>query len=459
MLIPQSVLSNVIQSALSQGADFCEIYAEEENSSLMEIKSSKLNYISGKDKGAGIRLFYGKKQFYTYTNSLDEKSLLKALSSLTEYQKSFAVKSKLPANTPLAFAFKPESPQAFKIPLQKDKAFLKKLDQELRSSSIISQCHITLNRRDKKVQIANSNSLLSLDYRPYFFFKAIAVSEDQNKKEYGFGSLGRTGDFNFLDEELLMKKGKEAQRIAQKNIKATPAPAGQFPVIINKGFGGVIFHEACGHGMETTCVADKQSLFADKLNQKIAKDCVSAYDDGTIKNEYGFIAKDDEGQSAQRTCLIKNGVLKSYMVDKMGSKKTSYSLTGSGRRQNYKFAPTSRMRNTYIDRGNSTLEEMIKDIDYGLFAETLGGGQVSPGTGNYTFAVQSGYLIKKGKLDKPVKGASLIGNGLDTLSKITKVGKDLELAPGHCGSISGLVPVTVGQPPILVSKITVGGGQ
>ena len=145
------------------------------------------------------------------------------------------------------------------------------------------------------------------------------------------------------------------------------------------------------------------------------------------------------------------------MVDKIGSQKTSYKMTGSSRRQNYKYPPTSRMRNTYIAPGNSSLEEMIKDIEYGLFAETLGGGSVTPGTGNYNFSVTSGRLIKKGRLDKAVKGASLIGNGLDTLSKITKVGKDLELAPGHCGSISGSVPVTVGQPPILVSELTVGG--
>ena len=358
MIIPQSVLSNVIQSALAQGADFCEIYAEEQNSSLMEMQSSKVNYISGKDKGAGIRLFYGKKQFYTYTNSLDEKSLLKALSSLTEFQKSLAKKAPLSSQAPLSLAFQTQAPQTikqpFKISLQQDKSFLQKVDREIRSSSLISQCQISLNRRLKKVQLANSDSFFSMDYRPYFFFRIEAVSEDQNNKEYGFSSLGRTGDFNFLNEELLLKKAQEAKKRAQQNLKADPAPAGQFPVIINKGFGGVIFHEACGHGMETTCVADKQSLFADKIGQKIAHECVSAYDDGTLKNEYGFIAKDDEGQPAQRTCLIKKGVLKSYMVDKMGSKKTDYSLTGSGRRQNYKFAPTSRMRNTYIDKGNSS---------------------------------------------------------------------------------------------------------
>ena len=305
--------------------------------------------------------------------------------------------------------------------------------------------------------MANSEGLLSFDRRPYFMFRVQSIVEDKNQKEAGFRSVGRTGMPDFLDEELLRQKSYESQKIALQNLKAEPAPAGQFPVIINKGFGGVIFHEACGHGMETTSVAEKLSVFSDKIGQKIASPCVSAYDDGTIESEYGFIAMDDEGQPTQRTCLIEKGVLKNYMVDKIGSQKTNYKMTGSSRRQNYKFAPTSRMRNTYIDRGDSSLEEMIKDVDYGLFAENLGGGSVSPGTGHYNFSVTSGFLIKEGRLDKPVKGASLIGSGLDTLSKIKKVGKELELAPGHCGSTSGWVPVTVGQPPLLVSELTVGG--
>ena len=345
-----------------------------------------------------------------------------------------------------------------KVDLEKEKSLLKTLDKELRAySSVISQCHFKLQRTYKKVQIANSTGLLSFDFRPYFIFHIISVAEGKNQKEKGFRSVGCTGDPNFLDEEKLKKAGHQSVKEALRNLKARPAPSGKFPVIINKGFGGVIFHEACGHGMETTSVAENLSVFSDKLGKRIASSCVTAYDDGTLQGEYGFLNKDDEGHSSQKTCLIEKGVLKNYMVDKLGSQKTSYKMTGSSRRQNYKYPPTSRMRNTYIASGESSLEEMIKDIDHGLFAETLGGGSVTPETGNYNFSVVSARLIKNGRLDKPVKGASLIGNGLDTLSKITKVGKDLQLAPGHCGSISGLVPVTVGQPPIMVSELTVGG--
>ena len=458
MLISKSVLSNVINFALSKGASFCEIYAEESLSSFMELKSSQTEYISGRDKGAGLRLFYGNEELYTYTNSLDEKNLLKALESLTSLKRKSPGKKKLLHKEPFISSFTQEFPKEFKTSLEKEKTFLQKLDKKLRAkSSSISQCHFILKRTDKRIQVANSEGLLSLDVRPYFLFRVSSIAEDKNQKEVGFHVMGRTGDPYFLDESALVKVGEKAFKMALRNLKADPMPAGKFPVIINKGFGGVIFHEACGHGMETTSVAENFSVFANKIGQKIASSCVSAYDDGTIKGEYGFINTDDEGQQTQKTCLIKGGVLKSYMVDKIGSQKTSYKMTGSSRRQNYKLPPTSRMRNTYIDRGDSSLEEMIKDIDYGLFAETLGGGSVAPGTGNYNFAVASGRMIKKGRLDKYVKGASLIGNGLDTLSQIKKVGRDLELAPGHCGSISGWVPVTVGQPPLLVSELTVGG--
>ena len=458
MLIKESSLSKLIGYALSEGADFCEIYAEETLSSLMELKSSKTEYLSGRDQGVGIRLFYGKQEFYTHTNSFKEEVLMKALQSLTSFHQAPIDKAKFLDQEPPLFSFKQSFPIEEKRDLQKEKKLLQLLDRESRSkSSFITQCHFILKRTDKRVQVANSDGLLSFDHRPYFTFYSKSIAEDQSSKESGFAKLGRSGDLNFLDEELIKEKTEAANEIALRNLKAEPAPAGKMPVIINKGSGGVIFHEACGHGMETTSVAEKASIFAGKLGEKIADDCVSAYDDGTLEGEYGSLEKDDEGQKTQRTCLIEKGVLKSYMVDKMGARKTNYKMTGSSRRQNYKFPPTSRMRNTYIDRGDSSLEEMIKDIDYGLFAENMDGGSVSPGTGNYNFAVASGFLIKKGRLSTPLKGASLVGNGLDTLSKIKKIGADLELDHAHCGSVSGWVPVTVGQPPLLVSEITVGG--
>jgi TldD protein len=229
------------------------------------------------------------------------------------------------------------------------------------------------------------------------------------------------------------------------------------PVLLDNGFGGVIFHEACGHGLETTAVAKGASVFCEKLGQKIAHECVTAIDDGTLEGDYGSLEIDDEGEPTKRTVLIEKGVLKSYIVDKIGARKTGYAITGSGRRQDYRYAPTSRMRNTFIAAGDSSFEEMIRDIDYGLYAKRLGGGSVSPGTGSYNFSVQEAYLVRNGRIEGQVKGASLIGTGIETLGRIVKVGKNLKLAAGTCGSASGMIPVTVGQPALLVSKLTVGG--
>jgi TldD protein len=229
------------------------------------------------------------------------------------------------------------------------------------------------------------------------------------------------------------------------------------PVILENAFGGVIFHEACGHLLETTSVQRRSSVFWDKMNQQIANSAVTAVDDGTIADKWGSIRIDDEGRQTKRTELIVNGVLKNFLVDYVGHLKTQYPLSASARRESYRYAPASRMRNTFICPGSFSRDELISSIDYGLYAESLGGGSVIPGTGEFNFAVNSGYLIENGKLTKPVKGATLIGTGPEILQRISMVGKELELAAGMCGSVSGSVPVTVGQPPLKVDEILVGG--
>jgi TldD protein len=260
--------------------------------------------------------------------------------------------------------------------------------------------------------------------------------------------------FEGLDAGALARKTTDS---AITLLGADFAPAGEFPVVIDSGFGGVIFHEACGHGLETTSVAQDASVFCGKMNQKVAESCVTAIDDGTIEGGWGSLKYDDEGNPTQKTTLIENGILKSYMVDQLGAKKTGLALTGSGRRQNYKFAPTSRMRNTFIAAGTSSLDELIRDVDYGIYAKDMGGGSVSPGTGDFNFAIQEAYLIKNGQIAGAIKGASLIGRGIETLGRITKVGSELKIASGMCGSVSGSIPAAVGQPPLLVSKMLVGG--
>ena len=234
---------------------------------------------------------------------------------------------------------------------------------------------------------------------------------------------------------------------------------GVYDVVIHNAFGGVIFHEACGHALEASSVAKNQSVFANKIGQKIASDKVSAVDDGTIVNAWGSANIDDEGNFTKRNVLIENGILKGYMIDTLNGRRMGMPSTSNSRRQSYKYETTSRMTNTFILNGEDTLEEMIADTPYGLYCKSMSGGSVDPSTGDFNFAVQEGYLIQDGKITKPVKGASLIGNGAETLLKIDKVGNNLKRAQGMCGSSSGSIPTDVGQPAIRVSQMIVGGRE
>ena len=240
-------------------------------------------------------------------------------------------------------------------------------------------------------------------------------------------------------------------------VNAGYCPAGVMPVAIDNGFGGVIFHEACGHSLEATGVAYGRSQFAGKLGQKIANEKVTAIDDGTIPGAWGSINIDDEGTPAQKNVLIENGVLKSYMIDKFNGRRMGMPSTGNARRQSYAYTPTSRMTNTYIAPGTDKNEDIIASIEYGLYCKEMGGGSVNPVTGEFNFAVSEGYMIRNGKICEPVRGASLVGKGSQVIQDIDMVGTDLEMGQGMCGSSSGSVPTNVGQALIRVSSITVGG--
>jgi TldD protein len=251
--------------------------------------------------------------------------------------------------------------------------------------------------------------------------------------------------------------GVEAARQAVVNLSAVPCPSGKMTVAIGNGFGGVIFHEACGHSLEATSVGIGMSQMAGKMGMQIANPKVTAIDDGTIPNGWGSCNIDDEGNPMIKRTLIENGILTSYMIDRLGSRRMGMPHTASARRQDYSYEPTSRMTNTYIACGPDTNEDIFASIDYGIYAAAMGGGSVNPFSGAFNFSVREGYIIRNGKLCEPVKGASLIGTGSEILMNIDMVGQDMETAQGMCGSSSGSVPTDVGQPLIRVSNITVGG--
>lgn len=459
MIIAKSILDKALDAALSTGADFADIFVEETYSSQLSLLNQKTeNAITGTLYGAGIRLFFGHEIVYVTTNDLSEAGMVKAALQAAQTRGDQRKIVKLAMADRQFDSIHPFGLKPWERQRDQKLAWLNSVDQYSRAASgLVTQVAVNLMEKFQKVQIANSKGLHAYDERAYARLGSEAFVETEGVKESCSENIGHMGTSELFDSADLKSLAENNVKTALLLTKAKYAPAGDMPVVIDNSFGGVIFHEACGHGLETTSVAKGSSVFCEKMGTQIANKCLTAIDDGTIVNGWGSLNIDDEGQPTQKTVLIENGILKSYIVDQMGSLQTGYSITGSGRRQSYKFAPASRMRNTFIAAGEDSFDEMIRDVDYGLYAKKMGGGSVSPGTGEYNFQVQEAYVIRKGRIEEPVKGACLIGRGIDTLGKITKVSKDLKLATGMCGSVSGSIPAAVGQPQILVSSITVGG--
>jgi TldD protein len=263
----------------------------------------------------------------------------------------------------------------------------------------------------------------------------------------------------FLDDFDIEKESLEVAKSNIEELTAKEFKGGEMPVIIGPGFGAVIFHEACGHGLEATSVAPKLSIFTDLENKKVGTEKVTLIDDGTLNGEWGSNVIDDEGEKTEKNILIENGILTNYLIDRYSAIQMNNKSNGCGRRESYEYAPTSRMSNTYLSPGKDSFEDMLKSIKYGIYCKKLSGGQVNTTTGDFNFGVDAAYEIKNGKIGDRIKGVTLIGNGKDILNQVEMVGNDLMLGDGYCGSKSGMVPVTCGQPTIKISKILVGGKE
>lgn len=457
-MLNKNLVSEVLATAL-QGGDFAELFMEDKYGSSLAMVSGRVETgISGRDYGVGIRVFAGVNSVYAYTNDTSRENLLKVARDAAAALKSAV------SGTVMDFRIgSPVNSHPIEIyPETRDKQFRVGLMREAHEAAsnhdaAIEQVRIRFMDEDQKILVANTEGVFAEDRRVRTRMAIEAIAAQGSEKQSGFYGPGAHMGLEFYEKNDIKYYAKEAARIAATMIRAEHCPSGQFPVIIDNEFGGVIFHEACGHSLEATSVAKKTSVFSDKVGEQIASESVSAYDDGTMPNQWGSANIDDEGTPTQRTLLIENGILKGYLIDKLNGRRMGMASTGSGRRQSYKFAPTSRMSNTFIAAGSSTPEEIIANTEFGIFAKYMGGGSVNPATGDFNFAVNEGYLVKNGKIETPVRGATLIGRGSEILKKIDMVGNNLALGQGMCGSMSGSIPANVGQPMIRVSEITVGG--
>lgn len=458
-MLAQSLIEDVLAAALTTGGDFSELFVEDRYTNQIDMQGGKVEHsLSGRDYGVGIRVFKGFESAYAYTTDSSRTSLMRAAE-----QAAHAIRGK-EAIQPAQLT----KEQAASVhPVILDPTMVepkRKVDVMRRASEIAQTYHARIQQvlvkymdEVQHVLIANSEGKQIEDRRVRSRLVILAIAADGQRMERGAYGPGAHQGFEFIEGLDLDYYTREAARIAVTMLDAEPCPSGKFPVIIDNEFGGVIFHEACGHGLEATAVAKKQSVFADRLGERVAPEIVTYIDDGTIENAWGSIVVDDEGEPARRNVLIENGILKGYLIDKLNGRRMGMAPTGSARRQSYRFAPTSRMTNTYIAPGESTPESIIANTEKGIYAKYMGGGQVDPATGDYNFTAMEAYLVENGKIKKPLKGATLIGNGPETLRRVDMVGNNLAQGPGICGSISGMIPVNVGQPMLRVREMTVGG--
>lgn len=458
-MISEKTAQLAIEKALSKGGDFAEIFCENKVKNNISMINSKVdNATSGIDYGAGIRVFNGDKAVYVYTNDLSEEGLIKTAETASQ-----AINSNKTTECGIFVPSKYNNINNIKImPSEKTGSEKRDVLKEASETAFNYSDKITQTRAGyldsvQDVLIVNSEGLWAEDRRVRSRFTIEAIAGDGNEKQSGRLSPGGSEGFELFDRIDVKQTAENAAESAVIMLGAKECPSGKMTVVMDNGFGGVIFHEACGHSLEATAVARGASVFAGKLGQKIASDVVTAIDDGTIPNGWGSLNVDDEGTPTRRNVLIENGVLKGYMIDRFNSKKMGMDVTGSSRRESYKFAPTSRMTNTFIAQGKSTTAEIISNTEFGLYAKQMGGGSVEPATGVFNFAVLEGYIIRNGKICEPVRGATLIGKGYEVLLNIDMVGNNLARAQGMCGSISGSIPADVGQPMIRVQNVTVGG--
>ena len=459
-MLEKKVIKRVLDAALTTNADFAEVFIEDKYETTAIMLSSKIEKVgNAKEFGIGVRVARGYHTVYGYTNSAKEEDVVKLASDLAQSfpgesrNIKFELEDMKIGNTHKIKILPSE------VSIEQKVDLLKKADVAARGyDKEISQVASRYVDYVQKVWIANSEGTYIHDVRVRTRLFITAVGSNEITKQSGHYNPGGHYGFEFYSEVLDVEEvAKEAARIAITMLHADECPSGKMPVVIDNGFGGVIFHEACGHSLEATSVAKGASVFTGKKGEVIANKIVTAIDDGTIPNAWGSSTYDDEGNLQKRRVLIKDGVLNSYMIDKLNAKRMNDECTNSGRRESYRYAPTSRMSNTFIDNGDSTFEEIIASTKYGLYAKKLGGGSVDPPTGDFNFAVNEGYIIRDGKIAEPVRGAMLVGTGAEVLLKIDMIANNLYTAQGMCGSVSGSVPTDIGQPTIRVSEITVGG--
>ncbi len=453
-------MERVLAAALAGGAEFAEIFAEDRRGTAASLDDGRIEELSsGRDRGAGVRVVVGETTGYAHTADLSESGLLSAAEVASAVARERGGRTKVVALEPRSV---PRHGQVEVLPEEVAKArkieLLQRADEAARSSGdAVKQVSVNYADSRRRLLVANSDGVLVDDdqVRSRFLVSCVAVGD--TGMQTGFESKAFTCGFEMFDFVDVEETAATAARRALVKLSARPAPSGEMAVVLAAGGGGVLFHEACGHGLEADHIAKEASVYTGRVGTAVASPLVTLVDDGTVDREWGTLSVDDEGRPTQRNVLIANGELSDYMWDLLRARKEGRSSSGNGRRQSYRHLPMVRMTNTFLLGGEEDPDEIVAQTPSGIYVAHLGGGQVDTTTGDFVFGTTEAYLIEEGRITEPLRDANLIGNGPEILGRIDAIAADFAMTPGMCGKDGQSVPVGCGTPTLRVTTMTVGG--
>ena len=458
-VLDEAVVRDVLRTALRSGGRFAEIFAEERWSTSIRLDDRRIEELTeGTDRGAGIRVVAGDTSAYAYSNRLDPAALAEAAEAAAAAARGGSSPDVVALRRRAPAASAPTIEPVAEVPRGRKVAWLREAEEAARSHAReVRQVVVGYGDSVQRLLVASSEGTWAEEERHRVRLIAQVVASRDGVVQTGFEGPAALGGAEVLDAHPPAATGAEAARIAVTMLDGVPAPAGEMPVVVGPAGGGVLFHEACGHGLEADTVGKEASVYRGRLGERLASTLVTGVDDSTVPGAWGSFALDDEGTPAARTVLFEEGVLVGMLYDRFWAGKDGAALTANGRRQSYAHLPIPRMTNTSILPGASDPDDIMAGTDGGLYAKALGGGQVNPATGDFVFGVTEAYLIEGGRITTPVRGANLIGNGIDILAAVDAVADNFGSRPGTCGKDGQGVPVTTGSPTLRIARMTVGG--
>lgn len=459
LVLDEAVVRDVLRTALRSGGRFAEVFAEERRSTSIRLDDGRIEELTeGTDRGAGIRVIAGDTTGYAYSNRLDPAALHEAAEAAAAAARGSGSTEPVDLRRREPFVSVATDEPMAEVPRDRKVGWLREAEDAARShASEVRQVVVGYGDSLQRLLVASSEGTWAEEERHRVRLIAQVVAARDGVMQTGFEGPAALGGAEVLDAYPPGETGAEAARIAVTMLDGVPAPAGELPVVVGPAGGGVLFHEACGHGLEADTVGKEASVYRGRLGERLASTLVTGVDDATVPGAWGSFAVDDEGTTAVRTVLIEEGALVGMLYDRFWAGKEAADATSNGRRQSYAHLPIPRMTNTSILPGTSDPDDIVADTPRGLYAKALGGGQVNPATGDFVFGVSEAYLIEGGRITTPVRGANLIGNGIDILAAVDAVAGDFDARPGTCGKDGQGVPVTTGSPTLRIARMTVGG--